>query len=144
MGWAPAALKSHFKHWCLSWYEEYSGCHSNCSCLFTLLYSCVVSVLIWIQWMLLDELFEQERNIRTSMANRSGVLALLLHQTIDHDPMKTFTWKVRCWTFLGELISSYVRLLVYWRLSRRRQWNTEDDCNKITDDAVGSEKSKAM
>jgi COMPASS component SPP1 len=36
------------------------------------------------QWLLLDELFEQERNIRLSMANRSGVLALLLHQTIEH------------------------------------------------------------
>jgi COMPASS component SPP1 len=39
------------------------------------------------QWMLLDDLFEQERHIRLSMANRSGVLGLLLHQTIDHDPL---------------------------------------------------------
>jgi COMPASS component SPP1 len=36
------------------------------------------------QWMLLDELFEQERHVRTAMANRAGVLALMLHQTIDH------------------------------------------------------------
>jgi len=40
-----------------------------------------------LQWMLLDELFEQERHIRAAMANRSGVLGLLLHQTIDHDPL---------------------------------------------------------
>lgn len=40
------------------------------------------------QWMLLDELFEQERHIRVAMANRSGVLGLLLHQTIDHDPLR--------------------------------------------------------
>lgn len=39
------------------------------------------------QWMKLDELFEQERNIRMAMSNRMGVLGLMLHQTIDHDPM---------------------------------------------------------
>ncbi|KAK2176784.1 hypothetical protein NP493_640g02009 [Ridgeia piscesae] len=39
------------------------------------------------QWMKLDDLFEQERNIRMAMASRSGVLGLMLHQTIDHDPM---------------------------------------------------------
>nr|KAG5700836.1 hypothetical protein BaRGS_024222 [Batillaria attramentaria] len=39
------------------------------------------------QWMKLDELFEQERNIRMAMSNRMGVLGLMLHQTVDHDPM---------------------------------------------------------
>ncbi|OWF42331.1 CXXC-type zinc finger protein 1-like isoform X1 [Mizuhopecten yessoensis] len=39
------------------------------------------------QWMELDDLFEQERNIRVSMANRVGVLGLMLHQTMDHDPL---------------------------------------------------------
>ena len=39
------------------------------------------------QWMRLDELFEQERTIRMAMANRAGVLGLMLHQTIDHDPL---------------------------------------------------------
>lgn len=39
------------------------------------------------QWLKLDELFEQERNIRVSMSNRVGVLGLMLHQTIDHDPL---------------------------------------------------------
>lgn len=39
------------------------------------------------QWLKLDDLFEQERNIRVSMANRVGVLGLMLHQTVDHDPM---------------------------------------------------------
>lgn len=39
------------------------------------------------QWMKLDELFEQERNVRMAMNNRMGVLGLMLHQTIDHDPL---------------------------------------------------------
>ncbi|KAK3103295.1 hypothetical protein FSP39_018289, partial [Pinctada imbricata] len=39
------------------------------------------------QWLRLDELFEQERNIRVSMSNRVGVLGLMLHQTVDHDPL---------------------------------------------------------
>lgn len=39
------------------------------------------------QWMKLDELIEQERNIRIAMSNRVGVLGLLLHQTVDHDPL---------------------------------------------------------
>jgi len=46
------------------------------------------------QWMKLDDLFEQERNIRMAMSNRMGVLGLMLHQTVDHDPtapMKTIT-----------------------------------------------------
>ncbi|ELT90329.1 hypothetical protein CAPTEDRAFT_180335 [Capitella teleta] len=38
------------------------------------------------QWIALDDLFEQERHIRVAMANRAGVLGLMLHQTIDHDP----------------------------------------------------------
>lgn len=37
--------------------------------------------------MKLDELIEQERNIRIAMSNRVGVLGLLLHQTVDHDPL---------------------------------------------------------
>ena len=40
-----------------------------------------------LQWMKLDELFEQERNVRLAMNNRMGVLGLMLHQTIDHDPL---------------------------------------------------------
>lgn len=35
-------------------------------------------------WLRLDDLLEQERNIRTAMTNRAGVLGLMLHQTIDH------------------------------------------------------------
>uniref|UniRef100_A0A3Q2PSP1 CXXC-type zinc finger protein 1 n=1 Tax=Fundulus heteroclitus TaxID=8078 RepID=A0A3Q2PSP1_FUNHE len=38
-------------------------------------------------WYKLDELFEQERNLRTAMTNRAGLLALMLHQTIQHDPI---------------------------------------------------------
>lgn len=40
------------------------------------------------QWMLVDELLEQERHIRMAMSNRAGVLGLLLHDTIDHDPLR--------------------------------------------------------
>ncbi|KAK2144497.1 hypothetical protein LSH36_751g01049 [Paralvinella palmiformis] len=40
------------------------------------------------QWMKLDDLFEQERYIRTAMSSRAGVLSLMLHQTIDHDPLR--------------------------------------------------------
>uniref|UniRef100_V9KTH7 CXXC-type zinc finger protein 1 n=1 Tax=Callorhinchus milii TaxID=7868 RepID=V9KTH7_CALMI len=40
-------------------------------------------------WYKLDELFEQERNVRVAMANRAGLLALMLHQTIQHDPLST-------------------------------------------------------
>lgn len=39
------------------------------------------------QWLQLDELMEQERNIRIAMANRGGVLGLMLHQTIAHEPL---------------------------------------------------------
>ncbi|XP_033647537.1 CXXC-type zinc finger protein 1-like isoform X2 [Asterias rubens] len=35
-------------------------------------------------WLKLDELLEQERNIRQAMFNRAGVLGLMLHQTLDH------------------------------------------------------------
>ncbi|XP_051967652.1 CXXC-type zinc finger protein 1-like isoform X2 [Xyrauchen texanus] len=40
-------------------------------------------------WYKLDELFEQERNVRTAMTNRAGLLALMLHQTIQHDALTT-------------------------------------------------------
>ncbi|XP_051951052.1 CXXC-type zinc finger protein 1a isoform X1 [Xyrauchen texanus] len=40
-------------------------------------------------WYKLDELFEQERNVRTAMTNRAGLMALMLHQTIQHDPITT-------------------------------------------------------
>lgn len=39
------------------------------------------------QWMKLDDLFEQERNVRYSMSQRMGVLGLMLHQTVDHNPL---------------------------------------------------------
>jgi hypothetical protein len=44
-------------------------------------------IIFFFQWLRLDELFEQERNIRVAMSNRVGVLGLMLHQTIDHDPL---------------------------------------------------------
>lgn len=40
-------------------------------------------------WYKLDELFEQERNVKTAMTNRAGLMALMLHQTIQHDPITT-------------------------------------------------------
>ncbi|XP_002738573.1 CXXC-type zinc finger protein 1-like isoform X2 [Saccoglossus kowalevskii] len=38
------------------------------------------------QWLQVDELFEQERNVKTAMTNRAGVLGLMLHSTMCHDP----------------------------------------------------------
>ncbi|XP_063232114.1 CXXC-type zinc finger protein 1-like isoform X2 [Bacillus rossius redtenbacheri] len=40
------------------------------------------------QWLKLDELVEQERQIRHLMASRAGVLALMLHSTYDHELME--------------------------------------------------------
>ncbi|XP_034858295.1 CXXC-type zinc finger protein 1-like [Mirounga angustirostris] len=37
----------------------------------------------------LEELVEQEHKVRTAMTNRAGLLALMLHQTIQHDPLTT-------------------------------------------------------
>ena len=45
---------------------------------------CIVNLL---QWMKLDDLFEQERNVRHAMSQRMGVLGLMLHQTVDHNPL---------------------------------------------------------
>lgn len=36
----------------------------------------------------MDELLEKEKNIRGALANRSGVLALLLHSTYNHEVME--------------------------------------------------------
>lgn len=40
------------------------------------------------QWMKMDELVEQERQIKHSMASRSGLLGLLLNTTFDHAKME--------------------------------------------------------
>ncbi|XP_026947108.1 CXXC-type zinc finger protein 1-like [Sagmatias obliquidens] len=37
----------------------------------------------------LEELVEQEHKVRTAMKNRAGLLALMLHQTTQHDPLTT-------------------------------------------------------
>lgn len=37
------------------------------------------------QWLKLDELFEKERQIRTAMAQRAGLLPLILHSTFNHE-----------------------------------------------------------
>lgn len=37
------------------------------------------------QWLKIDELVEQERQIRNNMMTRAGVLALMLHATYDHE-----------------------------------------------------------
>ncbi|XP_013792007.1 CXXC-type zinc finger protein 1-like isoform X2 [Limulus polyphemus] len=39
------------------------------------------------QWQKIVDLFEQEQTIRMNMANRGGVLGLMLHQTISHDTL---------------------------------------------------------
>ncbi|XP_067015248.1 CXXC-type zinc finger protein 1 isoform X2 [Anabrus simplex] len=43
------------------------------------------------QWLKIDELIEQERQIRSLMTNRAGVLALMLHSTYNHDLMEQMT-----------------------------------------------------
>lgn len=43
------------------------------------------------QWLKIDELMEQERQIRGSMTNRAGVLALMLHSTYNHVLMEQMT-----------------------------------------------------
>ncbi|XP_016073867.1 PREDICTED: CXXC-type zinc finger protein 1-like [Miniopterus natalensis] len=35
----------------------------------------------------LEQLSEQEHKVRTAMRNRAGLLALMLHQTVQHDPL---------------------------------------------------------
>ena len=37
------------------------------------------------QWMKVDELLEQERQVRATLASRAGVLGLLLHSTFNHE-----------------------------------------------------------
>lgn len=37
------------------------------------------------QWLKIDEIFEEERRIRSAMSARAGVIPLLLHQTTAHD-----------------------------------------------------------
>lgn len=37
------------------------------------------------QWLKIDEIFDEERRIKTAMSNRAGVVSLLLHQTVCHD-----------------------------------------------------------
>ncbi len=37
------------------------------------------------QWLRLDELFDKERQIRQAMAQRAGLLPLILHSTFNHD-----------------------------------------------------------
>lgn len=46
------------------------------------------------QWLKLDELVEQERNIRLAMASRAGVLGLMLHSTYNHEVMEEITQKL--------------------------------------------------
>ncbi|XP_037026766.1 CXXC-type zinc finger protein 1-like [Bradysia coprophila] len=40
------------------------------------------------QWLKMDELMEQERQVRSSMASRAGVLHLMLHSTYNHELME--------------------------------------------------------
>lgn len=43
------------------------------------------------QYMRADELMEQERQLRTKLAGRAGVLALMLHSTYNHELMEQMT-----------------------------------------------------
>lgn len=46
------------------------------------------------QWLKLDELFEKERQIRTAMAQRAGLLPLILHSTFDHELQQQYAGQV--------------------------------------------------
>ena len=37
------------------------------------------------QWMKVDELIEQERQVKSAMSSRSGIMALMMHSTFNHD-----------------------------------------------------------
>ncbi|XP_014261827.1 CXXC-type zinc finger protein 1 [Cimex lectularius] len=43
------------------------------------------------QWLKIDELLEQERQLRSRMSQRAGVLPLMLHSTYDHEVMESMT-----------------------------------------------------
>ncbi|GLV36846.1 CXXC finger protein 1 [Carabus blaptoides fortunei] len=43
------------------------------------------------QWLKMDELIEQERQLRHNMASRAGVLSLMLHSTYNHEIMEQLT-----------------------------------------------------
>jgi COMPASS component SPP1 len=43
------------------------------------------------QWLKMDELLEQERQVRTSLVSRAGVLGLMLHSTYNHEIMEKLT-----------------------------------------------------
>lgn len=45
------------------------------------------------QWLKMDELVEQERQIRQAMASRAGVLGLMLHSTYNHEIMEKLQWQ---------------------------------------------------
>ncbi|XP_077301187.1 CXXC-type zinc finger protein 1-like isoform X2 [Arctopsyche grandis] len=47
------------------------------------------------QWLKIDELMEQERNIRCAMASRAGVLGLMLHSTYNHEVMEMITSNIQ-------------------------------------------------
>lgn len=44
-------------------------------------------MLLYFQWLKLDELVEQEHQIRSFLLARTGVLNLMLHSTLDHELM---------------------------------------------------------
>ena len=46
-------------------------------------------LIVFSQWWKLEDALEQERLIRVSMANRGGVVGVLLHETIDHSKSET-------------------------------------------------------
>lgn len=55
-------------------------------------------------WLKLDELFERERQIRTAMAHRAGLLPLMLHSTFNHEiaPLQQFPSQTNAQMTKGE------------------------------------------
>jgi len=73
-------------------------------------------VMSWFQWMKVDELIEQERQVKSAMSSRAGVMALLLHSTFNHEVVSVHGFQNkqlasgRMNTFLKKLPAHFLKL----------------------------------
>jgi hypothetical protein len=72
--------------------------------------------------MKVDELIEQERQVKASMSSRAGVLALLLHSTINHEvvslrtdvTIKNYIFAKKIGEKMALLTRNNTKLCKYW------------------------------
>lgn len=92
------------------------------------------TILFSFQWMKIDDLFEQERNVRYALSNRMGVLGLMLHQTVDHNPLypiivPDMDWRhdcKPCWIMLWKLLLKALSIWHFYHLwSKRKSHNRQ-------------------